>query len=168
EDRLPAADVELPRDHGRRPRPDLPDARRGAPLAQPGHALEGRRGEPARRRTPLRRVQLPARHHTAAQADADRHFRAARLAAAGQARAAHPVSHDPHPPAADASSAVLRRSRWAWIVSIIAALCAGLVLVFLLGVATNNPALYERHYVWLFWVNVALAETLVAVIVAAA
>nr|HET7858657.1 ATP-binding protein [Caldimonas sp.] len=78
------------------------------------------------------------------------------------------MSHDPELQAADASSAVLRRSRWAWVVSTIAALGAGLVLVFLLGVATNNPSLYERHYVWLFWVNVALAGTLVAVIVAAA
>jgi len=78
------------------------------------------------------------------------------------------VSDDSHHPSADASSAVLRRSRWAWIISTIAALGAGLVLAFLLGVATNNPSLYERHYVWLFWVNVALAGTLVAVIVAAA
>ena len=77
------------------------------------------------------------------------------------------MSHDPQRQAADASSAVLRRSRWAWVISTIAALGAGLVLVFLLGVATNNPSLYERHYVWLFWVNVALAGTLVAVIVAA-
>ena len=77
------------------------------------------------------------------------------------------MSHDPQHQAADASSAVLRRSRWAWVISTIAALGAGLVLVFLLGVATNNPSLYERHYVWLFWVNVALAGTLVAVIVAA-
>ncbi|HEY3635795.1 MAG TPA: ATP-binding protein [Caldimonas sp.] len=60
-----------------------------------------------------------------------------------------------------------RRSRWAWVISTLAALGAGLVLIFLLGVATNNPALYERHYVWLFWVNVALASTLVAVIVVA-
>ena len=29
-----------------------------------------------------------------------------------------------------------------------------LVLAFLLSLATNSPALYERHYVWLFWVNV--------------
>jgi len=58
-----------------------------------------------------------------------------------------------------------RASRWAWIVSTVAALGAGLVLAFLLSVATNNPALYERHYVWLFWVNVALASVLVLVIV---
>ena len=41
------------------------------------------------------------------------------------------------------------------------------MLAFLLAIATNNPALYERHYVWLFWVNVALASTLVLVIVVA-
>ena len=60
-----------------------------------------------------------------------------------------------------------RRSRWAWIVSTVAVLGAGLVLAFLLSIATNNPSLYERHYVWLFWVNVALASTLVLVIVVA-
>ncbi len=60
-----------------------------------------------------------------------------------------------------------RRSRWVWIVSTIAVLAAGLVLVFLLSIATNSPTLYERHYVWLFWVNVALASTLVLVIVVA-
>ena len=60
-----------------------------------------------------------------------------------------------------------RSSRWAWIVSTVAALGAGVVLAFLLGVATNSPELYERQYVWLFWVNVALASTLVLVIVVA-
>jgi len=40
-----------------------------------------------------------------------------------------------------------RRSRWAWVVSTLAALGAVLVLAFLLGIATSNPALYERHYV---------------------
>ncbi len=58
-----------------------------------------------------------------------------------------------------------RASRWAWVASTVAALAAGLVLAFLLSVATNNPNLYERHYVWLFWVNVALASVLVLVIV---
>src|SRR3954464_9175716 len=71
-----------------------------------------------------------------------------------------PPGPDPPPPP--------RASRWAWIISTLAALGAGLVLAFLLGIATSNPALYERHYVWLFWVNVALASTLVAVIVVAA
>jgi len=57
-----------------------------------------------------------------------------------------------------------RASRWALIISAVAATGAGLVLAFLLSVATNNPALYERHYVWLFWVNVVVASLLVLVI----
>jgi nitrogen fixation/metabolism regulation signal transduction histidine kinase len=54
--------------------------------------------------------------------------------------------------------------RWAWLISTVAATGAGLVLAFLLSIATNNPALYERHYVWLFWVNVTVAALLVLVI----
>jgi nitrogen fixation/metabolism regulation signal transduction histidine kinase len=57
-----------------------------------------------------------------------------------------------------------KASRWAWIVSLVAVTGAGLVLAFLLSVATNSPALYERHYVWLFWVNVTVAALLVLVI----
>jgi nitrogen fixation/metabolism regulation signal transduction histidine kinase len=57
-----------------------------------------------------------------------------------------------------------KASRWAWIVSMVAVTGAGLVLAFLLSVATNSPALYERHYVWLFWVNVTVATLLVVVI----
>ena len=57
-----------------------------------------------------------------------------------------------------------KASRWAWIISAVAATGAGLVLAFLLSIATNNPALYERHYVWLFWVNLAVAAVLVLVI----
>jgi nitrogen fixation/metabolism regulation signal transduction histidine kinase len=54
--------------------------------------------------------------------------------------------------------------RWAWIISMVAVTGAGLVLAFLLSIATNSPALYERHYVWLFWVNVTVA-TLLAVVI---
>ena len=57
-----------------------------------------------------------------------------------------------------------KASRWAWIISTVAATGAGLVLAFLLSIATNSPALYERHYVWLFWVNVTVATLLVLVI----
>ena len=47
-------------------------------------ALEDRRRRPARsRRAPLRRVQLPARHHAAAAPDADRHRRARRTGTLG-------------------------------------------------------------------------------------
>jgi nitrogen fixation/metabolism regulation signal transduction histidine kinase len=57
-----------------------------------------------------------------------------------------------------------KASRWAWIISMVAVTGTGLVLAFLLSVATNNPALYERHYVWLFWVNAFVAAALLLVI----
>ena len=60
--------------------------------------------------------------------------------------------------------AMTKATRWAWIISTVAATGAGLVLAFLLSIATNNPALYERHYVWLFWVTVTVATLLVLVI----
>ncbi|HJV96875.1 MAG TPA: PAS domain-containing sensor histidine kinase, partial [Albitalea sp.] len=57
-----------------------------------------------------------------------------------------------------------KANRWAWIISLVALTGAVLVLSFLLSVATNNRVLYERHYVWLFWVNVAVAAFLILVI----
>ena len=60
-----------------------------------------------------------------------------------------------------------RAWRWFWIVSLTATIGAALVLTFLLAIATNNRLLYERHFTWLFWVNVTIASMLVAVIVAA-
>ena len=61
-----------------------------------------------------------------------------------------------------------KATRWAWLISTVAITGAGLVLAFLLSIATNNPSLYERHYVWLFWVNVVVATLLVLVICIAA
>ncbi len=61
-----------------------------------------------------------------------------------------------------------KSTRWAWIVATVAMTGAGLVLAFLLSIATNNPKFYERHYVWLFWVNVVVASVLVLVICIAA
>ncbi|KNZ31338.1 MAG: histidine kinase [Methylibium sp. NZG] len=60
-----------------------------------------------------------------------------------------------------------KASRWAWIVSLVAVTGAGLVLAFLLSFATNSPALYERHYLWLFWVNLTVATLLLLVIAVA-
>jgi nitrogen fixation/metabolism regulation signal transduction histidine kinase len=57
-----------------------------------------------------------------------------------------------------------KASRWAWIVSLVAVTGAGLVLVFLLSIATNSRGLYEKHYVWLFWVNLIVAALLMLVI----
>jgi len=61
-----------------------------------------------------------------------------------------------------------RATRWAWGISLVAITGAVLVLVFLLSIATNNRALYERHYAWLYWVNVVVAAMLVLVICVAA
>ncbi len=57
-----------------------------------------------------------------------------------------------------------KASRWALLISMVAAIGTGLVLAFVLAVATNNRAFYERHYAWLFWVNVAVAGILLLVI----
>lgn len=58
-------------------------------------------------------------------------------------------------------------SRWTWIISSVAITGAALVLAFMLAIATNNRSFYERHYEWLFWVNVAVAVVLALVIVIA-
>ncbi|GAP35417.1 sensor histidine kinase [Piscinibacter sakaiensis] len=61
-----------------------------------------------------------------------------------------------------------RATRWAWIISLVATAGAGLVLAFMLALATNNRAVYERHYVWLFGANVVVALLLVVAIGSAA
>ena len=55
-------------------------------------------------------------------------------------------------------------ARWTWIVSTVAATGAVLVLAFVLSLSTKGGGFYERHFVWLFWVNVAVAGLLVLVI----
>jgi PAS domain S-box-containing protein len=55
-------------------------------------------------------------------------------------------------------------ARWAWIVALVAATGAALVLAFVLALATPGSGLYERHLVRLFWVNVAVATLLMLVI----
>ncbi len=57
-----------------------------------------------------------------------------------------------------------KATRWAWIVSLVALSGAGLVLMFLLALATNNRRLYEQHYGWLLALNVAVAALLALVI----
>ena len=59
-------------------------------------------------------------------------------------------------------------ARWTWIVSTVAATGAALVLAFVLSLSTKGGGFYERHFVWLFWVNVAVAGVLVLVIALAA
>lgn len=58
--------------------------------------------------------------------------------------------------------------RWGWIVSLVAATGATLVLAFVLSFGTAGGGFYEKHFVWLFWVNVAVAALLAVVILLAA
>ncbi|WP_027996396.1 sensor histidine kinase [Simplicispira psychrophila] len=58
-----------------------------------------------------------------------------------------------------------RAARWAMGVGGAIMVAIGLVLMFLLTLATNNRALYERNYAWLFGVNVVVALLLFAVLV---
>jgi nitrogen fixation/metabolism regulation signal transduction histidine kinase len=57
-----------------------------------------------------------------------------------------------------------RSVRWAWVVALVASTGVGLVLAFLLSFATQSRGFYERNFVWLFWINVAVAVLLAAVI----
>ena len=57
-----------------------------------------------------------------------------------------------------------KASRWTLLVFLVAATGTGLVLAFLLAVATNNRSFYERNFTWLFWVNAAVAVMLLFVI----
>jgi nitrogen fixation/metabolism regulation signal transduction histidine kinase len=59
-------------------------------------------------------------------------------------------------------------SRWAWTIATVAGTGALLVLAFVLSFSSQGGGFYERHFVWLFWVNVAVAAMLALVIAAAA
>ena len=61
-----------------------------------------------------------------------------------------------------------RAARWAWIVAVIAATGAALVLAFVVSFSNLGGSFYERHFQWLFWVNVAVALLLATVIVVVA
>ena len=66
-----------------------------------------------------------------------------------------------------AATKAARRARAVrWAVGVIAALVTamGLVLMFLLAVATNNRVLYEENYARLFGINVVVATLLLLVI----
>ncbi|MET0382460.1 MAG: ATP-binding protein [Burkholderiaceae bacterium] len=62
-----------------------------------------------------------------------------------------------------------RRSvRFTWAVALIAFLGVALVLGFVVSLSGGEPSLYERNFVWLFWVNFVVAMLLLLVLVAAA
>ncbi len=61
-----------------------------------------------------------------------------------------------------------KSSRWAWAISVLAGTGAALVLAFVISLTTQAYGFEERHFVWLFWVNVAAAALLLVVVGAAA
>jgi nitrogen fixation/metabolism regulation signal transduction histidine kinase len=61
--------------------------------------------------------------------------------------------------------AMSKGARWAWIISGVAAAGAALVLAFVIAFVTQDGGFYERHFVWLFGFNIAIALTLSAVLV---
>src|SRR4029450_11186435 len=61
-----------------------------------------------------------------------------------------------------------KATRWAWIVSTVAVTGVALILAFVVSLTSNGRGFYERNFVWLFWLNVAVAALLVVVILFAA
>ena len=61
-----------------------------------------------------------------------------------------------------------KSARWTWFVSAVAIVGVALVLAFVLSLATRGGVFYERHFVWLFWVNAGVAALLLLVIATAA
>ena len=55
--------------------------------------------------------------------------------------------------------------RWALLLTGVAMVAAGLVLLFLLTMATGNRGVYDANYAWLFQINLAVAVVLLTVIV---
>ena len=55
-------------------------------------------------------------------------------------------------------------ARWAWTIALVAATGTALVLAFVISFSSQGGGFYERHFVWLFWVNVAVAVLLTLVI----
>ncbi|MFY8082411.1 MAG: ATP-binding protein [Rubrivivax sp.] len=57
-----------------------------------------------------------------------------------------------------------RATRWGWTVAALATTGAVLVLAFVLSISGPQDPRYERQFAWLFWINVAVAASLVLVI----
>ncbi len=62
-----------------------------------------------------------------------------------------------------------RVARWGWLITLVTLTGVAGVLAFLLSIGTTTErGFFERHYHWLYWVNVAVAVVLTLVILVAA
>lgn len=62
-----------------------------------------------------------------------------------------------------------KAARWGWVITLVTLTGVAGVLGFLLSIGTTSErGVFERHYHWLFWVNVAVAVVLTLVILVAA
>ncbi|MFN3302354.1 MAG: ATP-binding protein [Roseateles sp.] len=60
-------------------------------------------------------------------------------------------------------------ARWGWVITLVTLTGVAGVLAFVLTIGTTSErGFFERHYHWLFWVNVAVAAVLTLVILTAA
>jgi nitrogen fixation/metabolism regulation signal transduction histidine kinase len=59
---------------------------------------------------------------------------------------------------------VNRNARWVWVVAAVAVVGAALVLAFVISLTGQSEGFYERNFIWLFWLNVAVAGVLFVVI----
>ena len=60
-----------------------------------------------------------------------------------------------------------RNARWVWMVASVAVAGAALVLAFVLSLTSDTEGFYERNFIWLFWLNVAVGGVLLLVIAVA-
>src|SRR5512137_709915 len=60
-----------------------------------------------------------------------------------------------------------RNARWVSVVTGVAVFGAMLVLAFVLSLTGQSEGFYERNFLWLFWLNVAVAGLLFVVIAVA-
>jgi len=64
---------------------------------------------------------------------------------------------------------VTKAARWGWVITLVTLTGVAGVLGFLLSIGTTSErGFFERHYHWLYWVNVVVAAVLTLVILTAA